>query len=195
MTAPVAPVPAKRRLWLWLLPLVLFIGFAVLLGSRLGKNPEVQLNATLNQPLPVFSLPDLADGTLRTAADLPRQPFVLNVWGSWCPSCKAEHPLLMQMAAQGIPVVGVNYKDDPVDALGYLAQHGNPFKMNLADHDGSLGLDLGLTGAPESFVVDGQGRIRQHIVGVIDAAVLASRIQPCLNSLNTAGADAGRACT
>lgn len=184
------PRPSRRR-WLWLLPLVVFIGFAMLLASRLGKNPEVQIGTALGKPVPVFDLPDLADGTRRSRADLPKQPFVLNVWGSWCPSCKVEHPLLMQMAAQGVVLVGVNYKDEPADALGYLAQHGNPFRMNLADQDGTLGLDLGLTGAPESFVVDGRGQIRQHIVGVIDAQVVAKRIQPCLAQLQTAPDAAG----
>ncbi len=191
MNAPNAQARARR--WLWLLPLLIFVGLAVLLGSRLGQNPEVQINATTGKPLPVFSLPDLAGSTVRTNASLPRTPFVLNVWGSWCPSCKVEHPLLMQMAAQGMVVVGVNYKDEPADALAYLAQHGNPFAFNIADRDGTLGLDLGLTGAPESFVVDGQGRIRQHIVGVIDANTLAARIAPCLNQLKRADA-AGEAC-
>jgi len=182
-TTQPSPVPSRRRLWLWLIPLLIFVSLAVLLGSRLGHDPAVQVSASTGKPLPVFQLPDLADGTLRTVADLPKTPFILNVWGSWCPSCIAEHPMLTQLAAAGVPLVGVNYKDQPADALAYLAKHGNPFRLNLQDQAGSLGLDLGLTGAPESFVVDAQGRVRLHVVGVIEQGNWTSQIKPCLDAL------------
>lgn len=181
--SPHAAPPARRRLWLWLIPLLAFIGLAVLLGSRLGHDPAVQVSASVGKPLPVFGLPDLADDTLRQNADLPKTPFILNVWGSWCPTCVVEHPMLMQLAGSGVTLVGVNYKDQPADALAYLAKRGNPFRLNLQDQAGSLGLDLGLTGAPESFVVDQVGRIRLHVVGVIDQDNWAAQIKPCLDAL------------
>ena len=186
-------LPPKRRLWLWLIPLLMFAGLAVLLGSRLGEDPEVQVSQMVGKPLPAFSLPNLSDGTLLTAQNLPKVPYLLNVWGSWCPSCVFEHPKLLEIAAQGVPIVGVNYKDEQTDALSYLAKHQNPFVLNLQDQAGGLGLDLGLTGAPESFVVDAAGVIRLHVVGVIDADNWQARIQPCLQALTQTGsADACR---
>ena len=186
-------LPPKRRLWLWLIPLLMFAGLAVLLGSRLGEDPEVQVSQMVGKPLPTFSLPNLSDGTLLTAQNLPKVPYLLNVWGSWCPSCVVEHPKLLEIAAQGVPIVGVNYKDEQTDALSYLAKHQNPFVLNLQDQAGGLGLDLGLTGAPESFVVDAAGVIRLHVVGVIDADNWQARIQPCLQALTQTGsADACR---
>jgi cytochrome c biogenesis protein CcmG/thiol:disulfide interchange protein DsbE len=183
--------PAARRLWLWLIPLAIFVGFAVFLGSRLGDDPTVKVNQQTGRPLPSFSLPDLADGQLRTQADLPKTPYILNVWGSWCPSCKIEHPMLLDLAAQGVTLIGINYKDEPADALAYLNTHQNPFAMNIQDIEGSLGIDLGLTGAPESFVIDQNGQIRQHIVGVIDQTNWPQQIKPCLDALKAAGADGG----
>lgn len=184
-----AQKPSKSRLWLWVIPLLMFVGLAALLGSRLGDDPTVQVNTANNKPLPAFSLPDLADGTLRTPADLPKTSYVLNVWGSWCPSCLVEHPMLKSLAAQGVVLVGVNYKDEPADALTYLAKHGNPFVLNLQDQAGSLGLDLGLTGAPESFIVDQSGQIRLHLVGVIDQDNWQQRLKPCLDALAAGQAD------
>lgn len=183
--------PSRRRLWLWLIPLAIFVGFAVFLGTRLGDDPTVQVNQQLGRALPTFSLPDLADGQLRTPQDLPKTPYILNVWGSWCPSCKVEHPMLLDLAAQGVTLIGINYKDQPADALAYLNTHQNPFALNIQDAEGSLGIDLGLTGAPESFVIDQQGRIRQHIVGVIDTNNWQTQIKPCLEALQTQGADGG----
>jgi cytochrome c biogenesis protein CcmG/thiol:disulfide interchange protein DsbE len=186
-------VPLKRRLWLWLIPLLMFAGLAVLLGSRLGEDPEVQVSQMVGKPLPVFSLPNLSDGTLLTAQNLPNTPYLLNVWGSWCPSCVVEHPMLLEIAAAGVPIVGVNYKDEQADALSYLAKHQNPFVLNVQDQAGSLGLDLGLTGAPESFVVDATGVIRLHVVGIVDADNWQAQIQPCLQTLTQSGsADACR---
>lgn len=178
---------SKRRLWLWLIPLLIFAGLAVLLGSRLGEDPAIQVSQMVGKPLPPFTLPNLTDGTPLTTQNLPQTPYLLNVWGSWCPSCVVEHPMLLEIAAQGIPIVGVNYKDEQADALSYLAKHQNPFVLNVQDQAGGLGLDLGLTGAPESFVVDATGVIRLHLVGIIDADNWRDRLQPCLQALTQAG--------
>ncbi len=183
----VPPQPPKRRLWLWLLPLLMFVGLALLLGSRLGKDPAIQVSQMVGKPLPAFALPNLTDGNLLIPQNLPSTPYLLNIWGSWCPSCVFEHPMLLQIAAQGVPIVGVNYKDEQADALSYLAKHQNPFVLNLQDQAGGLGLDLGLTGAPESFVVDAAGVIRLHLVGIIDADNWQTRLQPCLQALTQSG--------
>lgn len=177
----------KRRFWLWLVPLAVFVVLAVLLGSRLGKDPAVQVSQMVGKPLPAFTLPSLLDGAPLTVQDLPNVPYLLNVWGSWCPSCYVEHPKLLEIAAQGVPIVGVNYKDDQADALRYLAQHQDPFVMNIQDEAGRLGVDLGLTGAPETFVVDADGVIRLHLVGIVDTDNWHSRLQPCLQALAQQG--------
>lgn len=178
---------AKKNRWLWLLPLVLFVALAVMLFMRLGKPTDIVPTTALNRPVPVFSLPNLLDPSQTySTANLPTQPYIINVWASWCPTCKLEHPFLLQLASQGVPLVGVNYKDEQADALAYLNHHQDPFVLNIQDSQGNLALDLGLTGAPESFIVDGQGNIRQHIVGVIDSQNWQARIAPCLQSLMNA---------
>ncbi len=177
----------KPKRLLWLLPLAVFMGMALMLWSRLGVDPTIVPQATTGRALMPFQLPRLSDGRVLTNADLPRQPFVLNVWGSWCPTCAVEHPYLMQLAQQGVIVVGVNYKDQAADAVGYLAARGNPFLMNLQDLQGDFGVDLGVTGAPESFVVDAQHRIRLHLVGELNAQVWQTQLRPCLDSLKRGG--------
>lgn len=175
---------------LWIIPLLIFIGLAALLWTRLGVDPKIVPQATTGKSFPAFSLPSLTDGSIQSAASLPNQPFVLNVWGSWCPTCVVEHPYLMKMARQGVVIVGVNYKDQPAEALAYLEKHGNPFALNIQDMKGDLGLDLGLTGAPETFVVDGQHQIRMHIIGELDDGVWQTQLKPCLESLGKPDGDA-----
>lgn len=176
----------KNKTWLFLLPLLVFAGVLVMLYGRLGKPTDVQMNTALERSVPTFSLPMLSDTSIiLTNEQLPKEPYLLNVWGSWCPTCVAEHPMLMQLSQQGVTMVGVNYRDDLSDALGYLNDHGDPFVLSIQDGDGTLALDLGLTGAPETFVVDSDGIIRQHILGEVAKANWSARIQPCLQALQT----------
>lgn len=107
----------------------------------------------------------------------------MNVWGSWCPTCKVEHPFLMELHAQGVPMVGMNYKDELADALGYLNQYKDPFLYSVQDLDGRYGLSLGLTGAPETFVVDGNGVVYKHITGEIHEGNWTASIKPCMDAL------------
>lgn len=175
----------KQKIW-FLIPLVLFVAFIIMLYFRLGKDTKVVTNTSLNRPVPTFSLPLLNNPKqMATPADLPKKPYLLNVWASWCVTCKIEHPFLLQMAKQGIPIVGVNYKDELPDALAYLNSHEDPFTLNLQDKGGNLGIDLGLTGVPESFVVDNKGNIRQHILGEINQERFDKQVLPCLNELNS----------
>jgi cytochrome c biogenesis protein CcmG/thiol:disulfide interchange protein DsbE len=178
---------AKPKMLLWLIPLLLFIGMATMLWTRLGVDPTIVPQATTGRALPALQLPSLTDGRVQTSSNLPPQPFILNVWGSWCPTCAVEHPYLMQLAQHGVVLVGINYKDQPADALSYLAQRGNPFVLNLQDVQGDYGVDLGLTGAPESFVVDQTRHIRLHIIGEINDQVWQTQLKPCLDSLKTGG--------
>lgn len=177
---------SQIRIW-FLIPLIIFAAFIVMLYFRLGQPTEIVTNTALERPVPAFELPLLSDTSrIMTNDNLPDQPFLMNVWGSWCPTCVIEHPFLMQLEERGVNLVGVNYKDDIGDALGYLNRGGDPFSMSIQDLSGQFALDLGLTGAPETFVVDGEGIIRQHIVGEINESNWQSRITPCLMVLNEA---------
>lgn len=182
MTSP----QIRRMLW-FILPLVVFLLAIGLFYSRLGKDTQVITHTAVNKTLPLMNLPALDDPTEQgvrtiTNADLPKQPFLLNVWASWCATCRIEHPFLLQLAKAGVPIVGVNYQDDVKDAQAYLTQHQNPFILSAKDQ-GDYGIDLGLTGVPESFVVDGQGAVRQHIVGEINAERYQNQVLPCLTAL------------
>ncbi|WP_201604566.1 DsbE family thiol:disulfide interchange protein [Psychrobacter immobilis] len=178
----------KKQLKLWfLIPLIVFIGLIIMLYLRLGKPTDIVTNTALERPVPAFELPLLSDTSrIMTNENLPDKPFLMNIWGSWCPTCIIEHPFLMQLEERGVNLVGVNYKDDIGDALGYLNRGGDPFSMSIQDLSGQFALDLGLTGAPETFVVDGNGVIRQHIIGEINESNWQSRITPCLMVLNEA---------
>ncbi|MGE6796138.1 DsbE family thiol:disulfide interchange protein [Psychrobacter okhotskensis] len=178
----------KKQLKIWfLIPLIVFAGFVVMLYMRLGQPTEIVTNTALERPVPAFELPLLSDTSrIMTNDNLPDQPFLMNIWGSWCPTCIIEHPFLMQLEERGVNLVGVNYKDEIGDALGYLNRGGDPFSMSIQDLSGQFALDLGLTGAPETFVVDGEGVIRQHIIGEINESNWQSRITPCLMVLNEA---------
>ena len=178
----------KKQLKIWfLIPLIVFAGFVVMLYMRLGQPTEIVTNTALERPVPAFELPLLSDTSrIMTNDNLPDQPFLMNIWGSWCPTCIIEHPFLMQLEERGVNLVGVNYKDEIGNALSYLNRGGDPFSMSIQDLSGQFALDLGLTGAPETFVVDGEGVIRQHIIGEINESNWQSRITPCLMVLNDA---------
>ena len=174
----------RQKIW-FLIPLLLFIAFLFLLGNRLGKPTEIVTDTALQRPVPSFELPLLSDTSrVMTNSNLPDHPYLMNIWGSWCPTCIVEHPFLMQLQERGVNIVGVNYKDDIGDALSYLNQRGDPFSMSIQDLEGQFALDLGLTGAPETFVVDSNGVIRQHIIGEINESNWQDRITPCLMVLN-----------
>lgn len=168
-----------------LVPVVLFFGLLVMLFFRLGDDTKLVPHNALNKPIPEFSLPSLISPEKQISnADLPKQPFILNVWGSWCPSCYTEHPFLVELANKKVNFVGVNYQDEMADALQYLEKLNNPYSLVLQDYEGKLSLNLGLTGAPESFLVDAQGNIRQHIVGKITPENWQARIAPCWKALH-----------
>ena len=170
-----------RRLLL-LLPLAIFLGVAVFLYRGLFLDPSELPSALIDKPLPAFSLPSVEDPQrLISAADLKGKPALVNVWATWCVACKVEHPVLNKLAEQGVIIHGVNYKDDNAAAQQWLRDFHDPYQLNIRDEQGSLGLDLGVYGAPETFLVDKYGIIRHKFVGVIDDRVwreqLAARYQ------------------
>ena len=146
---------------LMLLPLAIFLIVAVFLYRGLFLDPTELPSALIGKPLPSFSLPSVEDSQrLITAEDIKGKPALVNVWATWCVACKVEHPVLNQLAKQGVTIYGVNYKDDNAAAQKWLREFHDPYQLNISDAQGSLGLDLGVYGAPETFIVDKQGIIR-----------------------------------
>ena len=157
---------------LMLLPLAIFLIVAVFLYRGLFLDPTELPSALIGKPLPSFSLPSVEDSQrLITAEDIKGKPALVNVWATWCVACKVEHPVLNQLAKQGVTIYGVNYKDNNAAAQKWLREFHDPYQLNISDAQGSLGLDLGVYGAPETFIVDKQGIIRHKYVGVIDERV------------------------
>ena len=176
----------KTSRWL---PLAAFFALAALLaaGVWMSRNPDrdVLPSPLIGKPAPEFALPILHEPT-RTVrlADLRGQPFLLNVWGSWCVECRVEHPVLTRFAeTKRLRVVGYNWKDEPADALRWLEQFGNPFWLVLADVEGRAALDWGIYGAPETVLVDGTGIIRWKHVGALTEDVIADELMPALQQV------------
>jgi cytochrome c biogenesis protein CcmG/thiol:disulfide interchange protein DsbE len=117
--------------------------------------------------------------------DVIGEVALFNVWATWCVSCRVEHPYLHMLAEQGVPIIGLNYKDDDTDALRWLEELGNPYRVNIVDAQGTLGLDLGVYGAPETYLVDAGGVIRYRHVGVVDERVWQDILQPLYRELKT----------
>jgi cytochrome c biogenesis protein CcmG, thiol:disulfide interchange protein DsbE len=171
------------------LPLVAFLGLAVFLLRGLWLNPREVPSPLVGKPAPAFRGPTLATAAPGTgkvergSQDYAGQVWILNVWASWCPTCPAEKPQLASLAAAGIPVVGLNYKDVPDAARKSLARYGNPYVTNIEDPTGSIGLEYGVYGTPETFVIDRQGVIRYKHIGPISPDALAAKILPLVGEL------------
>ena len=156
-----------RRL-VYVLPVILIAALGIAFAVGLGRDPQKLPSALIDKPLPSFNLPAIeGDGHGVSNIDVNGKVALINVWASWCPPCRVEHPILMGIAASGVPIYGVNYKDKPEDAKRFLAQLGNPFVAIGADKDGKLAIDLGVYGYPETFIVDAGGTIRYRHAGPI----------------------------
>jgi len=167
------------------IPLIFFLLLAaVFLTLQIRRStgdfdPNALPSARIGQELPVFQLSALFDAEkIITNNELPKQAFLLNVWATWCVSCKVEHPYLNELSGLGITVVGLNYKDERAPAIGWLKRLGNPYLLNVFDEQGSLGLNLGVYGAPETYVVDEAGIVRYRHVGVLNKKVWQQKIVP-----------------
>ena len=176
----------SRNRWI---PLAAFIALAALLaaGVWMSRRPDRDAlpSPLIGKPAPAFDLPLLADPARSFGSrELAGTPYLLNVFASWCFACLDEHPLLMTEAKKlGVPLVGFNYKDDADDAKRWLARFGDPYTIVITDRDGRVAIDFGVYGAPESFLVDGNGIIRYKRIGAITPAVLANEIKPRLEAM------------
>lgn len=155
--------------WLLFIPLILFIGLGIFLYQGLSIDPTELPSALINKPFPDFKISNLKQpDKLLTKADFVGKPVLINVWATWCPSCREEHQQLLKMAQEHkVDIIGLNYKDERESALQWLQTLGDPYKFVIYDKDGMLGLDLGVYGAPETYLLDAKGIIKYRHVGVI----------------------------
>ncbi|MCY3812928.1 MAG: DsbE family thiol:disulfide interchange protein [Gammaproteobacteria bacterium] len=158
------------------LAVVLYLGFSL-------RDPHLLPSALLDQPFPPFDLPVLGSSGRATQADLKGEVRLVNVWATWCPTCLAEHDELKRIRETGLSVVGINYKDDSADAVAWLARHGDPYAFSVVDTDGDLGVDLGVYGAPETFLLDADAVIRYKHVGAVDETIWREEIAPAIEAI------------
>jgi len=176
----------------FLIPIVVFAALGGLLIYALylmqaGRySPRDIPSPLLGKPLPAFSLPLLQQPKkMVTPESLHGRVYLLNVWASWCVACRQEHPLLVELARlKAVSVIGLNYKDKPDDALGWLTEFGNPYEQSLVDADGRVGIDLGVYGVPETFVIDKTGVIRYKQVGPITEEIWMQKLLPLIQQLS-----------
>lgn len=171
-----------KRLKLFL-PLIVFAILAIFLMRGLKLDPNAMPSALLDKPWPAFLLPTLETNSSVTEKNLQGQKALVNVWATWCTTCRIEHPFLMQLAQNGIQIVGINYKDNREDAARWLQEKGNPFRFTVVDADGKLGLDLGVFGAPETYFIDAKGVIRYKHIGDLNERVWNDKLKSVWNSL------------
>lgn len=174
------------------LPLAGFVLILALLGFGIWWNqhndPRAVPSPLIDKPAPTFALPMLQEpGKTFGSADLAGEPYLLNVFASWCVACRDEHPILMREGKRlGVRLVGFNYKDEPDDAKRWLAQYGDPYDVVIADFPGDIAIDFGVTGAPETFLVDAQGVIRYKYISPITPEVIATELLPRIAALKGA---------
>ena len=171
----------------YFLPLGVFVVMLGFLALGLTLKPRELPSPLLGKPAPSFALPTLnAPATSLSTRDLRGQVWVLNVWASWCVACRDEHATMVEMARlKLVPIYGLNYKDQRADALGWLARFGDPYVASLSDTDGLVGIDYGVYGVPETFVIDKAGVIRRKFVGPVTAQTVRDEIVPLVARLNS----------
>lgn len=169
----------------YIAPLVAFVVLAIFLGIGLGLKPREVPSPLIDKPAPAFNLTQLHEpGQMLASDDLRGRVWMLNVWASWCGACREEHPVLMNLAQQKlVPLIGLNYKDQRPDALGWLQRFGDPYERSVADRDGRVGIDYGVYGVPETFVIDKAGVIRYKQIGPVTEELLRTRILPLIMEL------------
>ncbi|NML45699.1 DsbE family thiol:disulfide interchange protein [Ramlibacter sp. G-1-2-2] len=175
-----------------LLPLALFLALAVALAAGLSHDPRALPSALVGQAAPAFELPVLDGAGRRLAAnELRGQVWLFNVWASWCAPCQAEHPVVADLARRArVPVYGLNYKDQPAAAREWLRRLGNPYAATLLDPQGRTGIDWGVYGVPETFVVDGRGIVRLRLAGPLTPEIVEQKLLPLLLQLRQEGGHA-----
>ncbi len=175
----------SRRGLLYAAPLVGFVGLAIAFGWGLTRNPQELPSALIGKPVPTFNLPPVQGRKLGlSSSDLKGEVSLVNVFASWCVACRAEHPLFMQLAANKVvPIHGINYKDAPQDAADWLDNLGDPYTRTGADRNGRVAIDWGVTGVPETFVVDAAGIVTYKQVGPVTQQALEESILPLIARL------------
>ena len=174
-----------QRLKLFI-PLIVFALLALLFWRGLSLDPNAMPSALLNKPVPEFQLPSLEDPQVMVSRDIFQgKVSLLNVWATWCPPCYDEHPYLVKLSQEGVRIIGVNYKDKVEDSQRWLNDLGNPYEVTIQDPDGRLGVDLGVSGWPETYIVDAKGLIRYKHVGVVDDKAWREQLEPLVKSLQT----------
>lgn len=169
---------------LFAVPVAAFLVLVAIFGIGLTKDPSRIPSQLIDRPLPVFDLPGLtADAPGFGSADLRGKPLLLNVFASWCAACPQEHPMLTKIAALGVPVYGLAWKDAPADSAKWLREWGNPYTKVASDPAARTGIDLGVTGVPETFIVDRRGRVRYKQIGPIDEATWTEVLKPLMAKL------------
>lgn len=167
-----------------LIPFVLFIVLALFLWRGLSLDPQHLPSVKMGKPVPMFSLPELDNDKYLTNNALHGHVSLLNIWASWCPSCSDEQVFLLKLAREGMPIYGLNYKDDPDNARLWLSEWGNPYKRIGKDLDGKTAIDLGVYGAPETFLIDASGVIRYRYTGALNENVWEKEFIPRIKALN-----------
>lgn len=174
--------------WQRIVPIVVIVALITLLGYGLTRNPSALPSVMIGKSVPDFDLPTLASKQpMLTNTALNGQVTMINVWASWCLSCRSEHPLITEITQRtGVPVVGLNYKDTRPQALQWLNRFGNPFAVVAFDKKGQLGFDLGVSAVPETFIIDTNGMIRHKIVGPITPQLMNNTLIPMIQRLQQA---------
>lgn len=170
----------------FLVPLLIFLVLVGFLWKGLSRDPREVPSPLVGKPAPAFQLPrlDAPDKTF-SPADMRGQVWLLNVWASWCVSCREEHPVLVNLAqSRDVPIIGLNYKDQRPDALAWLDRFGNPYRLSVSDADGRVGIDYGVYGVPETYVIDRAGIIRMKHIGPVTPEVLDAKILPLVAELS-----------
>ena len=174
-----------RRVVLAAVPLTLALGVGAFLYRGLSLNPSHIPSALINKPVPSFDLPAVEGRDLGLASgDLKGQVSLVNVFASWCVACRVEHPVLMELArAKTVAIHGLNYKDRPQDAAEWLGRHGDPYTRTGADRNGRVGIDFGVYGVPETFIVDRNGIIVEKIIGPVTPVIAKEKLIPLIKEL------------
>lgn len=186
------PHRTHRSFAIWL-PLVVFVALAALLGKGLFLDPKLVPSPLIGKPVPEFALPPVQGRTLGLeSADLRGEVSLVNVFASWCTACRQEHPLFLRLHREGfVPIHGLNYKDRPADAAAWLDALGDPYTRTGADLDGRVGIDWGVYGVPETFVIDPEGHIAYKHIGPISEQAWRDTLQPLIERLRQKPAGAG----
>ncbi|MCX8501017.1 MAG: DsbE family thiol:disulfide interchange protein [Alphaproteobacteria bacterium] len=180
--------------WLLMVPMVVFAILLIWLAAGLQRDPQALPSALIDQTIPQFSLPLWGEGLAGqklTESDLRQgKPILVNFFASWCLPCRQEAPELARLKARGVSIIGIGYKDQPAAVQQFLAEVGNPYERIGLDLEGRVGIDFGIYGVPETFIIDGAGVIRWRMAGVLTPDVIAKHLEPIVQQLSTASESA-----